>query len=232
MNEMQVFNNPEFGQLRTVLIDDTPWAVGKDVASALGYKDTAKAVKMHVDDEDKGVGDLSTPGGTQKINIINESGMYSLILSSKLPSAKRFKRWITSEVLPAIRRTGSYTKEEERAKQVPQREITVDDFLKAAAVVATCKNERLPYVLGFLKSGGFPMPEICALPSSPKDDGKCAMIINKAVNEHGLSLSRIAKATGLATTQITRIRTGQSVPTLQRAQIIIDAVKDMVPEIE
>lgn len=85
-----------------------PWFVGKDVAAILGYSDTADAVKKHVDPEDKGVGEMPTPGGKQRIMLINESGLYSLILSSKLPTAKEFKRWVTSEVLPSIRKTGEY----------------------------------------------------------------------------------------------------------------------------
>ena len=108
MNDLQVFNNPEFGEIRAVEIDGEPWFVGKDVAAALGYSDTAQAVRKHVDDEDKGVVDSTTPGGVQKVAIINESGVYSLIFSSKLESAKKFKRWVTSEVLPSIRRHGAY----------------------------------------------------------------------------------------------------------------------------
>lgn len=108
MNELQIFNHPDFGQIRTVTINDEPWFVGKDVAERLGYKETAKAVREKVDAEDKGVSKMDTPGGIQEITIINESGLYSLILSSKLPSAKAFKCWITSEVIPSIRKHGAY----------------------------------------------------------------------------------------------------------------------------
>lgn len=111
MNEIQIFNNPEFGNIRTVTVNGEPWFVGKDIAEALGYgkgKSLNNAVASHVDDEDKGVTEMMTPGGKQNLIIINESGLYSLILSSKLPNAKKFKRWVTSEVLPAIRKTGHY----------------------------------------------------------------------------------------------------------------------------
>lgn len=108
MNELQIFNSDEFGEIRTVTIDNEPWFVGKDVALALGYERTADAIRQHVETEDKGVGEIQTPGGTQNMTIINESGLYALIFGSKLESAKRFKRWVTSEVLPAIRRTGAY----------------------------------------------------------------------------------------------------------------------------
>ncbi len=108
MQELQIFNNPDFGEIRTLTIDDEPWFVGKDVATVLGYSNPRKAMIDHVDEEDKGVTKCDTLGGKQDLTIINESGLYSLILSSKLESAKRFKRWVTSEVLPAIRKTGKY----------------------------------------------------------------------------------------------------------------------------
>lgn len=108
MNEMQIFSNPEFGEVRTVEINGEPWFVGKDVAQTLGYQNPQRAIRDHVDDEDKGVTEMVTPGGTQEMTIINESGLYSLVLSSKLPNAKKFKRWITSEVIPSIRKHGAY----------------------------------------------------------------------------------------------------------------------------
>ena len=108
MNELKVFDNPEFGEIRTVDIDNEPWFVGKDVASILGYKDTVNALKAHVDDEDKRGWQITTPSGTQQMTIINESGLYALVLSSKLPTAKAFKRWITHDVIPSIRKHGAY----------------------------------------------------------------------------------------------------------------------------
>lgn len=108
MNELQIFSHPDFGQVRIVTINDEPWFVGKDVAQVLGYKEPAKAIREKVDIEDKGVSKMDTPGGIQDITIINESGLYSLIMSSKLPGAKEFKRWVTSEVLPSIRKHGAY----------------------------------------------------------------------------------------------------------------------------
>ena len=108
MNQMEIFKNPEFGAIRAVEIDGEPWLVGKDVALALGYKNPQEAIRNHVDAEDKGVSEILTPGGMQKLPIINESGLYSLVLSSKLPKAKQFRRWVTSEVLPTIRKHGAY----------------------------------------------------------------------------------------------------------------------------
>ena len=117
MNDLTTFTNPEFGQVRTVEIDGTPWMVGKDVAEALGYKNPTKAIIAHVDDEDKRFEMLpqeaeaqngTLPSGSTKTALINESGLYSLVLSSKLPTAKKFRRWVTSEVLPSIRKHGGY----------------------------------------------------------------------------------------------------------------------------
>lgn len=144
MNELQIFNNPEFGEIRTIDQNGEPWFVGKDVAQALGYgegKSLANAVANHVDEQDKGVTELMTPGGTQKMVIINESGLYSLCFGSKLEGAKRFKRWVTSEVLPQIRKTGSYimpkmTKEmqaifllDNRTAQLDQRITAVENTM-------------------------------------------------------------------------------------------------------
>ena len=115
MDELTTFENAELGAVRTLLIDGEPYFVGKDVAEILGYSKARNAIAVHVDDEDKKdapiQGDL---GGTQTMTLINESGLYSLIFSSKLPTAKQFKRWVTGEVLPAIRKTGRYETEEAR----------------------------------------------------------------------------------------------------------------------
>lgn len=108
MNELQIFNNPEFGKVRTIEKDGEPWFVGKDVAEALGYTDPNKAIVMHVDEEDKLNDKTASSLGQRGGWLINESGLYSLVLSSKLPGAKQFKRWITSEVIPSIRKHGAY----------------------------------------------------------------------------------------------------------------------------
>lgn len=112
MEQLKIFESEEFGQVRTINIDGEPWFVGKDVAKILGYKDTSDAMRRHVDDEDKLTRCFTDSGQKRELYIINESGLYSVILSSKLPSAKRFKRWVTSEVLPAIRKTGIYDMDE------------------------------------------------------------------------------------------------------------------------
>lgn len=131
MSELQVFESSEFGKIRALEIDGNPWFVGKDVAEKLGYKLPRKAIIDHVDEEDKGVTKWNTLGGTQDIKIINESGLYSLVLSSKLPSAKRFKKWVTSEVLPAIRKHGAYLTDE-KAYDVTHNPNALADLLLQA----------------------------------------------------------------------------------------------------
>lgn len=110
MNELQIFNSKEFGEIRTILINNEPWFIGKDVATALGYSNTRDALMAHVEEEDKGVVKCDTPGGKQDMVAVNESGLYALIFGSKLSDAKKFKRWVTTEVLPSIRKTGGYGK--------------------------------------------------------------------------------------------------------------------------
>lgn len=122
-------------QVRTVVRDGEPWFVGKDVADILGYSDTAQAVRKRIDDEDKGVVEMTTPGGKQNMVVINESGLYSLILSSKLPTAKAFKRWVTSEVLPTIRKHGAYMDTD-----IIEKSLADPDFLIQLAT--TLKEEK------------------------------------------------------------------------------------------
>lgn len=108
MEQLKIFENEEFGSIRTVTRDGEVWFVGKDVAEALGFTNSRDAIATHVFDDDKGVEIIDTLGGKQKMTAINESGLYALVFGSRLESAKRFKRWVTYEVLPAIRNTGSY----------------------------------------------------------------------------------------------------------------------------
>lgn len=128
MNNLQIFNSEEFGNMRTVTIDDETWFVGKDVANALGYERATKAIQDHVDDDDKDeVPIQDSIGRMQKTPVINESGLYALIFGSKLESAKRFKHWVTSEVLPTIRKTGGYQKQLSPAEMMRIQLGMIDD---------------------------------------------------------------------------------------------------------
>lgn len=135
MSNIKIYENIEFGKIRVEEIGQDPWFVGKDIAEILGYANPLKAIREHVDDEDKGMNETVTPGGRQQMVIINESGLYSLILSSKLPKAKEFKRWITNEVIPSIRKNGGYIANQEN--------LSDDELMAKALLVAQNKiNEK------------------------------------------------------------------------------------------
>mgnify|MGYP003369212847 CR=1 FL=1 len=141
-NDVQIFKNEELGAIRTVLIDNEPWFVGKDVAEILGYSNTRDAMRKHVDAEDKKI--VTSQNATLEnvpnrgLQIINESGLYSLILSSKLPTAKKFKRWVTSEVLPAIRKHGAYLTEQ----KVEEALLNPDVLIKLATQLKSERDAR------------------------------------------------------------------------------------------
>lgn len=131
MNEVQLFNF-ENHEVRSLLLNNEPWFVGKDVAEALGYSKARNAIATHIDSEDKKDAPIQgTLGGVQEMTVINESGLYSLVLSSKLPSAKKFKRWVTSEVLPALRKTGQY-----QVKELSGQELMAKALIEAQSVLA------------------------------------------------------------------------------------------------
>lgn len=158
--ELQTFQHEQFGNLRIMDEDGVVWFIGKDVAQALGYNNQSKAIQQHVDEEDKKKIDIrASQNGRVENNLvsrawlINESGLYSLILSSKLPAAKSFKRWVTSEVLPSIRKTGKYEiipqgEDEEPVTDVTQLEF--DQRIRIATIIAGCRRERLPMVAKIL----------------------------------------------------------------------------------
>lgn len=155
--QLHVFVNPDFGEIRTTVIDGEPWLVGKDIAKALGYSNTKDAIGKHVDQDDKRGSRIATPSGTQQMTVINESGLYALILSSKLPSAKKFKRWVTSEVLPAIRKTGAY--------QMPGVEQRMTDF-EIAEMIRDMPIEKMPAFFSYLRANGYKVPDSCYSPKA------------------------------------------------------------------
>ena len=133
MNELKIFENPEFGEIRTVVLNNEPWFVGNDVAKALGYKDTYSALRHNVDDEDKRLCPVSSTSGTQDTLAISESGLYSLIFGSKLEKAKEFKHWVTSEILPSIRKNGGYIQNQE---QMTPEQIVANALIVANKIIA------------------------------------------------------------------------------------------------
>lgn len=194
MNELMIFNNPEFGEIRTVEVNGEPWLVGKDVAQALGYSNTKDAVSRHVDTEDKRGSRFPTPSGQQELTIINESGLYSLVLGSKLPSAKKFKRWVTSEVLPSIRKNGMYL----LPKDYPSALRALADSeeqrmaLEASNATLAAENERQAQVIAefepirqyvdiILES-----PDALATSQIAADYGMSAQELNKILRDGGV----------------------------------------------
>lgn len=143
MNELKIFNNPTFGEVRTTVIDGEPWFVGKDVADALGYGAARNAIAAHVDEEDKLTHRFSASGQGRDMTVINESGLFSLVLGSKLPTAKKFKHWVTSEVLPAIRKTGSYQVPQSPAEQMAQGILAAQKLLAERDATIAKQNERI-----------------------------------------------------------------------------------------
>lgn len=145
MSEIKVWNY-ESSEVRTIEKDGEPWFVGKDVADILGYTNPRKAIGDHVDEEDKGVTKCDTLGGVQNLTVINESGLYSLILSSKLPDAKKFKRWVTSEVLPSIRKTGNYSMQQADTLAIQRMEAEARQN-RAIAMRINAENRRMKLLL-------------------------------------------------------------------------------------
>ena len=134
MNDLTIFNNPEFGEVRMVMMDGEPWFVGKDVAEALGYSNPRKAIADHVKENHKGVTNCDTLGGNQNLTIIDEAGLYSLVMRSKTEKAEAFQEWVTSEVLPSIRKTGGYTIRKEDTA------VEKGDFLLRCAEMVKTQN--------------------------------------------------------------------------------------------
>ena len=178
-NEIKIFKNPQFGSIRTIMQGSEPWFVGKDVAEALGYAKPQNAIAAHVDDEDKTLapiqGGCST--GTQNTIIINESGLYSLILSSKLPTAKEFKRWVTSEVLPSIRQTGCYI--------AGQEDMSDADLMAKALLVAQRQIEQREERINALETANKKL-----LPDA--EYGRSLQ------SKHGITTTSIAKELGMS----------------------------------
>ncbi len=239
MSELQIFENTEFGKIRGILLNNEPWFVGKDVATSLGYSNASKAVLEHVDNEDKcfrmvDIADSrfgNVPIGQSKTAIINESGLYSLILSSKLPTAKKFKHWVTSEVLPAIRKTGQYMmpNAELNRKYQPTRPLTTDDYEDAARMISRCHASRLPLVIGLLERAGLDIPEIKIPVKEEKTEPESSFAndeewekVKKILKNY--SLREAGERIGVPYTSLCYYRNGIRRPTSERCNIIISVL--------
>ena len=181
MNKLQIFRNGFFGSVRATMIDDEPWFVGSDVAKSLDYEILPRAIQDHVDDDDKQVvngrdyviadDEDDTPISNRDITIINEAGVYSLIFGSKQERAKEFKRWVTHEVLPALRKTGQYSMNRKRI------ELDGDNALELARIFSTVEPANLPYVLASLKLAGLDIhPDSNLLPDGADHDAEADIL--------------------------------------------------------
>lgn len=218
MNEMQIFENEEFGKIRTLTINDEPWFVGKDVAGVLGYANPRDALAKRVDEEDKGVAKRDTLGGKQEMIIINESGLYALILSSKLPSAKRFKHWVTSEVLPALRKAWKYEIPCNKQYQ-PTRPLTTDDYEDAARTISKCHNSRLPIVIDLYRKAGLDIDEIPEMRKQSHSDGSSKRELVDILNRY--SMKDLCERLPICKSSIYYYRTGKYTPRQERREEII-----------
>ena len=197
MNELKIFDNQELGQIRVIEQDGEPWFVGKDVTDILGYSNSRKAIGDHVDEEDKGVTKCDTLGGKQDLTMINESGLYSLILSSKMPNAKKFKHWVTADVLPAIRKTGMYATEE----LLENPDLAIQAF--TALKLEREKNKKLNTTVKVQeqqimelqpKASYYDLvlncPDLLSVTVIAKDYGKSAKWLNNFLKEHKIQFKQ------------------------------------------
>lgn len=222
MNEIQIFEHEAFGQIRVIDRDGEPWFIAVDVCKALELGNNRQAI-ARLDDDEKGVISIDTPGGPQEMSVINEPGLYSLVLGSRKPEAKAFKRWVTHEVLPAIRQNGYYAL---MPVETSQRALTPDDYLRAATIVARCRNDRLPYVLGFLEKGGWDVPDV---QNTPLKRTPIAVVVNETLAKTGLSLRQLAKLTGLCPTTICHYRNGQREPQGKNYDHVVNVLNGVIP---
>lgn len=249
MNALQTFNS-EFGRIRSVKINSEPWFVGKDIADALGYENARKELTDHVDDEDKRLWKIQTTSGVQDMTVVNESGVYSLILASKLPSAKQFKHWVTSEVLPSIRRTGKYDAEsakiEERRAKLKMEEAKMEErkeerrleelriaerkeqrnaenLLAAAKIISSAPYDRVALICSALSSFGVEMPKPTEEESNIRVRASARL---KQCNDNGMSLADLSKRLRLGRSSVHRYITGERLPTENMAYRILRMLPD------
>ena len=240
MNNLTVFENPEFGAIRTVELDGEPWLVGKDVAEALGYTNPQKAVRDHVDEEDRTVNDSFTVNGTP-ITLINESGLYSLVLSSKLPTARKFRRWVTSEVLPSIRKTGGYTAKpmtsyQQMMAETRRRNAQIQEARIYTELAKRYKGTTYEQVLNAHAtrslSGEYllPLPEAGErLMSAGEVGAKLGIsgnLVGKLANKHGLKTDRYGKWMHDKSPY-----SSKEVPSFRYKECVVDKLREILAEL-
>lgn len=217
MNNIKIFENPEFGSIRTVEQNGEPWLSGKDVAAALGYSNPRKAIADHVDEEDKGVTNCYTLGGNQNMTVINESGLYSLILSSKLPTAKKFKHWVTSEILPSIRKTGGYISGQEN--------MSDSELMAKALLVAQRQIEQRDARIAEMQPKALFADSVCASKSSILVGELAKILKQNGVNMGQNRLFEWLRSNGYL---IRRKGTDYNMPTQRAMELKLFEIKETV----
>lgn len=220
-NELKIFENEAFGKVRVIERNNEPWFVGKDVAGILGYSDLNKAISMHVDEEDKKLNDkTSSSFGQRGATLINESGLYSLILSSKLPATKQFKRWVTSEILPTIRKTGSYS---------------VNQDMKAKEVEARLNNSRARVASTFLKVAQMTdlleYKHICQQKAAEVLSG-VPLLPMQSINENTLSADEVGRELGISGNMVGRIANQHNLKTAEYGKYFYDKSRHCQKQVE
>lgn len=229
MDEMKIFENPEFGQVRTIIIDNEPWFCGKDVATALGYADTKKALIQHCREPWVVIHPLGVQTGTKadgspavqqvKMKFIGEPNLYRLITHSKLPSSEKFERWIFEEVLPAIRKTGKYEVSGKEQEYKPTRPLTSDDYMDAGKAIARCDNRRLPIVLDLFRKAGLDIQKVTDIQKKKNHEESDNEYFIGLLNQYGLN--ELTEKLGICRSSIYYYRIGKYKPNKKRKELII-----------
>lgn len=219
-NELKIFENEDFGKVRVIEKNNEPWFVGKDVAEALGYSQPAKAIREHVKDTHKGVSEMDTPGGRQQIIIIDEAGLYSLVLRSKLPAAEAFQEWVVAEVIPSIRKTGSYS---------------VNQDMKAKEVEARLNNSRARVASTFLKVAQMTdlleYKHICQQKAAEVLSG-VPLLPMQSINENTLSADEVGRELGISGNMVGRIANQHNLKTAEYGKYFYDKSRHCQKQVE
>lgn len=219
-NELKIFENKAFGKVRVIERNNEPWFVGKDVAEALGYSQPAKAIREHVKDTHKGVSEMDTPGGRQQIIIIDEAGLYSLVLRSKLPAAEAFQEWVVAEVIPSIRKTGSYS---------------VNQDIKAIEVEARLNNSRARVASTFLKVAQMTdlleYKHICQQKAAEVLSG-VPLLPMQSINENTLSADEVGRELGISGNMVGRIANQHNLKTAEYGKYFYDKSRHCQKQVE
>ena len=218
--ELKIFENEAFGKVRVIERNNEPWFVGKDVAEALGYSQPAKAIREHVKDTHKGVSEMDTPGGRQQIIIIDEAGLYSLVLRSKLPAAEAFQEWVVAEVIPSIRKTGSYS---------------VNQDIKAIEVEARLNNSRARVASTFLKVAQMTdlleYKHICQQKAAEVLSG-VPLLPMQSINENTLSADEVGRELGISGNMVGRIANQHNLKTAEYGKYFYDKSRHCQKQVE